>query len=1381
MMRSIRIQWARAAPDLDGACAASEVRRMDARHRLQGQSPPRSSMWARLGVALWVLAQGFASAQPSQDFGDAPAPYPTKLVETGAWHPIGGPRFGSVVDGESDGQPTANATGDDVNPVGAADDEDGITFLTPLVPGQLAMVQIVISGTGFQVAYVSAWIDFGIDGRWTEPQDRILNAAPMGVGTHVREFVVPSTAKLGATFARFRVSTRAVEIPHDKATDGEVEDYQVVLASGTLDFGDAPGVYPTLLQADGARHTPNGPRLGQLVDTEQDGQPNIDATGDDKNPIDLNDEDGVTFLTALVPGLTAQVEVRVSGNVDVAYLDAWIDFSGNGTWSDTGEQIFRTQRVVRGTNVLSFPVPATAVTRDTYARFRISMQGGLGFAGAASDGEVEDYRITISPLQLDYGDAPGRYPTLLTQDGARHGLSSGFCLGTRVDLEPDGQPHPNALGDDLNPASGGDDEDGVIFLTPLIAGQSATIRVILTAPMSPTGGPGSGRLDAWIDYNGNESWADPGEQICTNRLITAGTNDLVIAVPAGVTPGTSFARFRLSRQGGLWVTGLAVDGEVEDHQVQLERRHDFGDAPRPYPTLLADNGARHLVSRDTYLGARADEESDGQPTPAADGDDLNPAGSPDDEDGVWITSPVVPGRSVTVQVTASRSGRLFAWMDFNRNGSWADPGEQIFAGTTLAAGVNNLSFVVPTNAALGTTFTRWRFTVQGSDLSFVGLAPDGEVEDHLVRILADRERCDLGCEGREFWLAFPGNYAPDPTNPPQPVLCIQGPAGAAGVVTIAALGYVTNFVIPGNLTAWIRLPALADLGSLSDVVLPGRGVWIRTTADVRVTAFHLVRHTSDSYQAFHASALGNQYVVMAWPNLHVGVPPMNASQFVVVGTESNTVVTIVPSATAQVRAPGVPYTVLLQPGDVYQLRDTNDAPADLTGTIIAADKPVAVFAGHGCAVVPTATQWYCDTIVEQLLPVNLWGQEFYVGPLAGRAGGSVIRVVAAYPGTAVSVNGSLMTTLMAGQVYQTLIPSRARLNTSRPALAALVATSSDYDGATNADPFMVLLPATRHFASGYRVVAPTNGFPTNFIQLAVPIAVTNSVQLDGTPVSPALFQAVPGSSYAVANVPVSPGLHLVSASEPFGILSYGWALYDSYGHAGCFYFGDVLPPTLTPPITHVVVDVTQNQQMPGFAVVPDLRELTQSKDNCTPQLGVPTQDPPPGTRLAPGRYVIRLTLTDSNGNPGQTNVQFTAVDPSPVTIRCPQDVVVSCNTNQGAVVAFSVQAFTRYETNVAVASVPPSGSVFPPGTTTVTNVATSLAGNTAMCTFKVTVVCERKLHVQRGPEGLTLSWAPGGVLEQASSLAGPWQTVAGASSPYTVRPTAQRLFFRVRY
>ena len=56
---------------------------------------------------------------------------------------------------------------------------------------------------------------------------------------------------------------------------------------------------------------------------------------------------------------------------------------------------------------------------------------------------------------------------------------------------------------------------------------------------------------------------------------------------------------------------------------------------------------------------------------------------------------------------------------------------------------------------------------------------------------------------------------PDPANPVKPQLCIVGNKGTSVTITIAALGYVNNFVMPwfGMITAPERCP--------SDTILTG--------------------------------------------------------------------------------------------------------------------------------------------------------------------------------------------------------------------------------------------------------------------------------------------------------------------------------------------------------------------------------------------------------------------------------------------------------------------------------------------------------------------------------------------------------------------------------
>ncbi|HNS19450.1 MAG TPA: LamG domain-containing protein [Sedimentisphaerales bacterium] len=159
---------------------------------------------------------------------------------------------------------------------------------------------------------------------------------------------------------------------------------------------------------------------------------------------------------------------------------------------------------------------------------------------------------------------------------------------------------------------------------------------------------------------------------------------------------------------------------------------DFGDAPDPtYPTWLSSNGARHVISPDVYLGRGVDGEQDGQPNATATGDDVVDT---DDEDGVVFLTDLIPGQAATLQVTASTTGALSAWIDWNADGDWDDADEQVATDVALVSGTNTLVITVPGRAEAGETFARFRFsTTRG--LEHYGLAPDGEVEDYRVWIV----------------------------------------------------------------------------------------------------------------------------------------------------------------------------------------------------------------------------------------------------------------------------------------------------------------------------------------------------------------------------------------------------------------------------------------------------------------------------------------------------------------------------------------------------------------------------------------------------------------------------------------------------------------------
>lgn len=176
-----------------------------------------------------------------------------------------------------------------------------------------------------------------------------------------------------------------------------------VPAADPLDWGDAPTSYGTLSAAGGARHdvVGAGPRLGDCVDSEADGQPNANATGDDANSgattagtcaVAGDDEDGVVFGT-LVPGEPAAITVTATAPCT---LSAFIDWGSDGSFATAGDDILPSGQVLStGSNVVNVNVPAGAVLGNTYARFRCTTAGKVAYNGLAADGEVEDYRVAI--------------------------------------------------------------------------------------------------------------------------------------------------------------------------------------------------------------------------------------------------------------------------------------------------------------------------------------------------------------------------------------------------------------------------------------------------------------------------------------------------------------------------------------------------------------------------------------------------------------------------------------------------------------------------------------------------------------------------------------------------------------------------------------------------------------------------------------------------------------------------------------------------------------------------------------------------------------------------------------------------------------------------
>ncbi|RIK33872.1 MAG: hypothetical protein DCC55_34150, partial [Chloroflexi bacterium] len=175
------------------------------------------------------------------DFGDAPNSYGTTLASNGPRHAI--PNYdnttnsapvmlGSLIDIEVDGQPTANADGDDNNGIADEDALSGLPRITlpasPAQTGQTVSLTVPCSPDG---AFVVGYIDFDGGGTFGTGHERSATATCSGGNANVVWTFANSTVTAKNTYLRLRIASNAAEIqtPTGPASDGEVEDYRIIL------------------------------------------------------------------------------------------------------------------------------------------------------------------------------------------------------------------------------------------------------------------------------------------------------------------------------------------------------------------------------------------------------------------------------------------------------------------------------------------------------------------------------------------------------------------------------------------------------------------------------------------------------------------------------------------------------------------------------------------------------------------------------------------------------------------------------------------------------------------------------------------------------------------------------------------------------------------------------------------------------------------------------------------------------------------------------------------------------------------------------------------------------------------------------------------------
>ncbi len=495
-------------------------------------------------------------------------------------------------------------------------------------------------------------------------------------------------------------------------------------------------------------------------------------------------------------------------------------------------------------------------------------------------------------------------------------------------------------------------------------------------------------------------------------------------------------------------------------------------------------------------------------------------------------------------------------------------------------------------------------------------------------------KCGSGCEvaegspsnvGCEFWAVDLDQQdgLNDPASAPWGVVLSNAGESQANVTIELndaapgeplALQVVKQISVPPGGIEQVILPTRElDCGpapntySAPGTCLSSRAFRITSSSPLVVYQFNVFENafSNDASLLLPTNALGTQYRVMGWPAGHpvpfsfpgVGLI-IDRSYVTIVGAYANTEVTVKPkwrikgNPPVAPTQPGESIVVTLGPFDVLNL-ETDDATfqddpktaTDLSGTLVQATAPVAVFSGvettsapGSVLEVPTFSGWSSDQtccldhLEDQMFPIESVGKRYVVtrSPVRSTSGfqePDVIRFLG------VAETATVTTTLPPpfdsfslgpGEVKTTYAQDDFVMEASAPVMVGQILVSNQYvDGPYTGDPSLTVFPPVEQFRSDYVILTPTS-WTTNHVVIAAPVGA--QVTIDGSDpggcvVSPA--GVVDGVDYESRRCPLSAGAHRIEGDQPFGIVAYGYGGAGSYAFAGG---ADVKKVYVPPPI-----------------------------------------------------------------------------------------------------------------------------------------------------------------------------------------------------------------------
>lgn len=410
----------------------------------------------------------------------------------------------------------------------------------------------------------------------------------------------------------------------------------------------------------------------------------------------------------------------------------------------------------------------------------------------------------------------------------------------------------------------------------------------------------------------------------------------------------------------------------------------------------------------------------------------------------------------------------------------------------------------------------------------------------ILALLTNVNAAEISSKGKSFVFSFNPNMDSVLGRSVYRVY-ITSDQDATGTVKAAGKEYPFSVTAGGIKIVYLSTPWWYK--SLTPDARTSNNVRVVADNDISVYALNQRGFSTDAFMVLPIKSLGTEYIAMSYESRYAHWP----SQISIIGTQSNTEVTITPTSDTTKYKAGETFTVTLGNGQVYYMTAPGEH-ADLTGTIISASNPVGVMSGSLCTNVPFSVR-ACDHLEEMVPAVSTWGKSFLTVPLATRKKGDIFRILAAQDNTVIKINGEEVATLQRGQFHERFIIESSEIEANAPVLVAQYAVGQLYDNVTS-DPFMMLVPPKEQFLSKYAFSTMQLYYGQHYINVVVPNSGIHSITLDGVIVDANKFEPIGVSGFSGAQLSVAKGAHYISGTDKFGLFVYGFSGAESYGYPG---------------------------------------------------------------------------------------------------------------------------------------------------------------------------------------------------------------------------------------